>query len=574
MELRFCTRSQTPAGVAAWLRLAGSLLVLGCLAPPALAASSPGEPAAPPAAESVAAESPEAGVQAYAGIEDRWANILGADAIMPPTTGPVSAVRDRQPEVGLRELVEQTFFRLSVDYTHNWVKFTGLPTVTFLEDLGEPFILGPDGETISYPPAFEDQDDRIYARLTFGTRGYGSDRLDTYVSLLSYHDLDNTSDGSPFIGFTDSYGGRSRFSVVNAYFDINGLAADGFLSDLHLRIGRQYTHSYTNQLYVLGAAVMDGATFEYRNDNYNFGAYVGSRAGIFSSPENRLVTGANFGAALGEAAYFNYDVLYYSSALIQSFTIEPRFEIPLRVQGFFRMVEDRPVDLGVRLNYAAARWGINANLTDRLTDDDFLYDVWINSGATNEFNRVRRLYLSVPQPSYRFSLDGYRQLSSWLSVGGRLWAYQLHEDEDQEGFETSFQDWSGNVTVTPGERWEILGEYHWRDVDRGSPFGATEFADIQFAGETNYQEFTGAVGYRWSNRLRAQIGTYYRLFDLQNRLFLIDDSKTNGVFANLFFRLTRNIDFRLLYDTDNDYAVFNPDIERQHGLRIGFDFHK
>lgn len=578
MDLRLNSWTQSLAGAVRLLPCAGLLMTLLWAAPATVWASSPEEsrPGSAPEAESEAT-APEAAASTaaqYEGVEDRWGAIFGADAVDPVSTAPPSAFRDRQPSAGFRELVDQFFFRLSVDYTHNWVTFTGEPSVVFLDDLGEPFILGPDGETISFPSAFEDEDDRLYARLTFGTRGYGSDRLNTYVSLLSYHDLDNTAAGSPFIGFTDSYDGRSRFSAVNAYFEIDGFAEDGFLSDVNLRVGRQYTHGYTNQLYPLGAVVMDGANFEYRGDRYRFGAFAGSRSGIFSSPEDRLVTGGSFGAALGESAYFNYDLLYYASALIQNFTIEPIFEIPLRIQGFFRMVEERPIDLGIRVNYAGDRWGVNANLTDRLTDDDFLYDIWIRSPADNAFNQRRRLFLTGTQPSVRLGLDGYRQLSSWLTVGGRLWLYQLHDDEDQEGFEASFQDWSGNVSITPGDHWEIIGEYHWRDIDRDSPFDATEFADIEFAGETNYQEFTGAVGYRFTNRLRAQVGTYYRLFDLQNRIFLIDDSKTNGVFANFFLRLTDNIDFRLLYGSDNDYRVFNPDIERQNGLRIGFDFHK
>ncbi len=581
MDLRLFGWSHTRAAAARRLSASGLLLLLAPALTLAAFASTPAEPATTPAAveTETAATSPESteaapAPQAYAGLEGRWGDILGADAVDPVQTGPVSAFRDRQPAAGFRELVDQFFFRLSVDYTHNWTTFTGDPTLTFLGDLGEPFVISPDGETISFPSAFEDNDDRLYTRLTFGTRGWGSDRLNTYVSLLSYHDLDGTSEGSPFIAPTDSYDGRSRFSALNAYFDVNGLAADGFLSDVNLRVGRQYVHSYTNELYTLGAVAMDGATFNYDSDRYRFGVYAGSRSGIFSSPENRLVTGGSFGAALGEGAYFNYDILYYSGAVLQSFTIEPVFESPLRVQGFFRMVEEHPVDVGVRVNYYGDRWGVNANVTDRVSDDDFRYDIWINSRATNAFNRVPRLYFNATQPSFRLNLDGYRQLSSWLTVGGRLWLYQLHDEQDQEGFEASFQDWSGNVAITPGDHWEVIGEYHWRDVDRGSTFDSTEFADIEFAGETNYQEFVGSVGYRFSNRLRASVGTYYRLFDLQNRLFLVDDSKTNGVFANVFLKVTRNVDFRVLYGSDNDYAVFNPDIERQSGVRIGFDFHK
>lgn len=581
MDHKLSRSSETGTVVRRSLAIAVWLAVVLWGASPAAAyseaegAAEPSNPASPASNETAAlGEAAPAPPQA-ASLEDRWGAIVAPDSVTPSAPSADTPVRDRQPSSGWSDFGEQVFFRLSVDYTHNWTSFSGLPSLTFLNNDGPTFTINEDG-IVSFPEAFENNDDRLYTRLNFGTKGFGSDRLNTFFSVVNYSDLDGTSSGSPFISYLDSYGGRNRLELVNAYFEMNGIGSeDGFFSNGHLRVGRQYVHSYTNQLYPLGVTVMDGVSADFRNERFNIGGYVGSRPGLWSEPDFRFVTGFNFGALLGEKAYFNYDILYYADAVVQNFTIEPRWASRWGLQGFFRMVEDNPVDIGIRTAYSGENWSFHANVTDRVSNDDFLYDIFIRSGASNDFNRVRRLFFTPTEPSFRVSVDGNRQLASWLNVGGRFWLFQLHdEEEDTSGFESSFRDWSGNVTVTPGENWEFFGEYRFRDLDRPSPFGAELFDDIEAAGETEYQELVGSVAYRLGARMKAEFGGYYRLFDLQNRLSIIDDSKTNGVFANFFWRIHRSVNFRVLFGSDNDYFVFNPDISRQNGLRIGFDFLK
>jgi len=53
----------------------------------------------------------------------------------------------------------------------------------------------------------------------------------------------------------------------------------------------------------------------------------------------------------------------------------------------------------------------------------------------------------------------------------------------------------------------------------------------------------------------------------------IDDSDTTGFFTNFFLRLNQHWDFRFSYGVDNDFSVFNPDIDLQHSLRIGIVVH-
>ncbi len=581
MDHKLCASSTAGTLVTRVFLVALFLIVAGWGLPRTVAAYSEIEGAVEgssgPSVSASEGESSESGAAAApaADISDRWDSIVSGDSVQPEPAKAASAERDRQPSSGWSDFGEQLFFRLSVDYTHNWVSFTGRPTLWFLGNQGAPFTVNADG-TINYPEAFEDNDDRLYTRLTFGTKGFGSDRVNTYFSVVSYNDLDGTSSGSPFISYLDSYDGRSRLSLVNAYVELNGIGGEsGFFSHGNLRVGRQYVHSYSNELYPLGASVMDGANVDFRNERFNIGGFVGARSDIFSSPVSRFITGFNFGAALGDKAYFNYDMLYYADSVIQNFTIEPRWASRLGLQGFFRMVENHPVDVGVRTAYAGDKWSFHVNVTDRVSDNDYRYDIWGRSNGDNPSNVVPRLYFTGTQPSFRLSADGNRRVTSWLSLGGRFWLYQLHDEtEDTDGFESSFRDYSGNAVIEPAENWEIIGEYRYRDLDRGSPLGAEFFDDIEHAGETNYQEFTGSVGYRSNSRLKAEVGVYYRLFDLQNRLTIIDDSKTNGVFANVFWRINRNVNFRVLYGTDNDYAVFNPDINRQSGLRIGFDFLK
>ena len=143
-------------------------------------------------------------------IDRRWDAVFGDQAVkfdQAPESTAAPAPSDFQ------NFADQIFYRLSVDYVHNFVSFTGDPTRTLIVDDGPPFTMTPEGY-FSFPPMFESSDHKIYSRATFGTRGFGHGRLRTEVSLISYHDLNGTSAGSPFQSGLDTFGGRSRTEAL------------------------------------------------------------------------------------------------------------------------------------------------------------------------------------------------------------------------------------------------------------------------------------------------------------------------------------------------------------------------
>jgi hypothetical protein len=501
-------------------------------------------------------------------IDRRWDELFGDQAVEPePAPEPAA----RTAPSSFANFADQLDYRISVDYIRNFVSFTDEPTRTLIVDDGLPLTTTPEGY-FSFPPMFESGDARLHTRATFGTRGFGHERLRTEVSVISTHDLNGTSTGSPFQSVLDTFGGRSRTEALKAFFEINGLG-EGRWSNLDLRVGRQYTQGSFNLPRPLGASVMDGVAFDYRDQDFDLGAFVGYRPTFFSDPKDRVVTGANFGINLARRAYARYQFFHYAGTGIHSFSVEPLWEHPLQLRGSYTQIDGDPIDLGVRASYAEGNWSVYASFQEKLTAHDLEFDVFSRSPAEDSLNQNRRLHLGEIATSSRFSLDVTRQLGPLFAVGGRVWILELHDEENQTGFDSSFQDLSAHLAFFPAHNWDAELEYRHRNTDRLDPLDAVLFDDTRHAGETEYDEIIGGVGYRHPGRFKLHGGLYHRVFDTQNRITLIEGSSTTGFFANLFIPVNRHWDFRLSYGVDNDFSVFNPDIDLQQTLRIGFDVH-
>ena len=501
-------------------------------------------------------------------IDRRWDGLFDDQAVTPAQAPDAVA---RPAPSSFRDFADQLYYRVSIDYVHNFISFTDEPTRTGIVDEGPPFTATPEGY-LSFPSMFESGDDRLYGRATFGTRGFGHERLRTEVSVISYHDLNGTSSGSPFQNILDTFGGRSRTEALKAFFEVDGLG-EGRWSNARLRVGRQFTHRSFTLPQPLGASVMDGVAFEFRDQDYDLGAFIGYRPTFFSDPKDRWVTGANFGVNLARRAYAGYQFFYFAGTGIHSFSIEPRWEQPLRLRGSFTLIDGDPIDLGLRASYVEGNWSVYATFQEKLTTHDLEYDIFLRSPAEDSRNQNRRLHLGEIAESSRFGLDVTRQLGPLFAVGGRVLILDLHDEEEQTRFNASFQDFSADLAFFPARNWHASFEYRHRNTDRLDPLEAILFDDTRHAGETRYDEFTGSVGYRRPGRFHLQGGLYHRVMDTQNRIILIEDSSTTGFFSSLYLPVNRHWDFRLSYGVDNDYSVFNPDIDLQHTLRIGIDVH-
>jgi len=501
-------------------------------------------------------------------VADYWEKVYTTETVEPvraPT--PEAPAPPPAPAGGeFGNPTEYITLRYGIEYTRNFVSFTDRPTRTFIVDDGPAFSVTPSG--LSFPSVFDGDDNRLYSYLSLGTRAYGSSRLSTYISLVTYHDLDDT-DGSPFISILDGLNGRNRTDLISAYADVNGLTKEGPLSQVSARLGRQYAFDYDSWL--LGSAVIDGVSLRRRTARSEVTTFFGWRESFFADPSSRFTTGGSFTYRLRPETTARVDLFHYQSSLRYAVGLKQRFDT-IYVDTHLSLINTDPIELGVRASYSSptSPWSIYSSFLQQLSANDFVYDIWFTS---RDQDRIRRLNLFRISPASQFTLDVDRQIFWWLSVGAGGWFRFLNDGGDQAPFDNSFQEGTVRLLLTPLPQWDYFTQYRYRHIERSPAGVATLFDDISRAGETSYQEVSAEARYRPHRRLRIMVGGYFRLLDTQTRLVRLMNIDTGGVYAGFRLRLTDMVDFRFQYGVDSDYREFNPDIDLAHTVRIGVDVH-
>ncbi len=518
-------------------------------------------------------------------IADYWGKVYKAETITLPSAArakpTLPPAEEPLPSGGLSRLTEAITFRYGMEYTRNLVVFTDRPTRTFIVDGEASLVMDPVRGTTNFPSAFEDSDDRIYSYLSMGTRALGSSRLRTYVSLVTYHDLDSNPEGNAFINLPDGLHGNNRTDLINAYADILGLAEQGPLSQVQARLGRQFAFDYDSWL--LGSAVVDGVSLRYRRGRSDLTAFFGWREAFFADPSSRFATGGSFGFQILPRTTARVDFFHYQSSQRYAAGIKQMLG-PLYVDTHIAFINADPIEVGIRAGYNSydSPWTVYGSFLQQLSANDFIYDVWFTS---RDQDRIRRLNLFRISPASQFLLEVDRQVFWWLSVGVGGWFRFLNDGRDQGPFDNSFQEGTVRLLLTPLPQWDYFAQYRYRHIERGPggnfrasfPFIITD--DIRRSGETSYQEISAEARYRWQNRLRVLVGGYFRLLDTQTpypfrrtgvRLSSID---TGGLYAGFQFRLTEMVDLKFQYGVDSDYREFNPDIDLAHTFRVGVYVH-
>jgi len=485
---------------------------------------------------------------------------------------------------GLGDIRKYVTFRYGIEYTHNLVTFTDRPTPTFIVDGKPPLVLNPTNGTVNFPDAFRSTDNQLYSYLSFGTQAYGLSRLSTYVSLVTYHDLNDTRNGSPFIDILDGFHGLNRTELISAYADINGLTAAGPLSQVSARLGRQFAFDYDSWL--LGSAVIDGASLRHRTGRSDVTVFFGWREAYFADPSSRFSTGGSFSYHFLPRTTARVDFFHYQRSQRYAVGLQHQFDTVF-VDTHVSLINTDPIEFGSRATYSSPNspWSVYASFLQQLSANDFIYDIWFTS---RDQDRIRRLNLLRISPASQFTLDVDRQIFWWLSAGVGGWFRFLNDGADQGPFDNSFQEGTVRLLLTPLPQWDYFAQYRYRHIDR-SPTGSfiqpSPFViatDMSRTGETSYQEVSAEAQYRFRNWLRIMVGGYFRLFDTQTpyrqavrrRLHVnLTNIDTGGLYAGFRLRLTDMVDFRFQYGVDSDYREFNPDIDLGHTFRIGVDFH-
>jgi hypothetical protein len=521
-------------------------------------------------------------------IADYWDKVYQGETVQPapvPTSKTPTAPTEGTPVGGgLGDIRPYVTLRYGIEYTHNLATFTDRPTRTFVVDGEPPLALNPTNGTVNYPDAFRSTDNRMYSYLSFGTHGYGLSRLSTHVSLVTYHDLDDTRNGSSFTNILTGFSGFNRTELVNAYADMNGLTEEGPLSQVSARLGRQFAFDYDSWL--LGSAVIDGASLRHHTERSDLTVFFGWREAFFADPSSRFTTGGSFSYRFLPKTTARVDFFHYQSSERYAIGLQHQFDT-IFVDTYVSLINTDPIEFGSRATYSSpdSPWTVYASFLQQLSANDFIYDVWFTS---RDQDRIRRLNLFRISPASQFILDVDRRIFWWLSVGAGGWLRFLNSGDDQGPFDNAFQEGSIRLLLTPLAWMDYFAQYRYRHIER-SPTGSFEqpfpFAittDVSRTGETSYQEVSAEARYRLHNRLRIMVGGYFRLLDTQTpyqqtvrqRIGVsLKNIDTGGLYAGFRFRLTDMIDFKFQYGVDSDYREFNPDIDLAHMFRIGVDFH-
>ena len=458
------------------------------------------------------------------------------------------------------------FFQMSTEYVRQEISFSGLPTNGGVIDLERGPLAFTGG--IPFREAFQPNADHLYSFINWGTRGWGSERVNTNFSFRYRQDLTHVEQGSPALSVVNAFRSNRLLELMSGTIEIHGLPGDGAFSRSSLQVGRQY-------VYGAELAALDGAQYTHSGSRYSMTLFGGRRFTYYGDPDQRALGGGNFRFNLGGGAGLEYQTLFYvrGSHVVG---LHKRFEPNWFFKTNFKWIGGSPVDYRAQVMYAPpnGKTNVRASFLQKLTDNDFTYDYTILARDREPFNRFPALILGPISPWSQFVVDAHRELIPQVRVGGSFWIRHLNNNtEDQGPYDTSFEDYQVNVQVYPLRNTEILLELHQRNTDRLSPLGVTEFDDISRAGETKMQDISGEVRRSFiGGRLLLTAGAFVRRFDFQNRFFFIENPRVFGFLGGVSARLDPRTRLYFDYSLDDDFFVFRPSIQRAQVLRLGLDW--
>jgi len=96
--------------------------------------------------------------------------------------------------------------------------------------------LNPAGITVA--DCLQPGSNRVESFISLGTRGYGSDRVNTHLSLRYRQDLTKVQIGSPAQNVVETSYGSRLWEFLDASVEINSKPTDGALAGTSLQFGR------------------------------------------------------------------------------------------------------------------------------------------------------------------------------------------------------------------------------------------------------------------------------------------------------------------------------------------------
>ncbi len=469
-------------------------------------------------------------------VQRSWDAILGQ--AKPSKTSAISTER----------FLEHLFFETRSEYRREQTFFSGNPTLTGVIDAPLTQGLGPAG--IPYPNAFEPSANVISERVTFGTRGWLSPKLNTRFSARYDQQLTPVEQASPAYSLLSTFhdGRRLEWTEANAEWN----AAPG----LNLTFGRQY--AWGAEL-----ASFDGAKVQWQRERYSVELFGGRRFTSYRGPTPRAIGGASFSVRADSRTTISYDALFY---IRPSHLLRVRRDLNARwtVAAGLRLVGSAPVDLTGSAFYSG-KATIRFSAARKLTSHDYIYDY---TSVTPD--PAVRLNLGPLNPYTQFAVDARRPLGARFALTGGVWVRRLDSEKDAGAFETSFEDYRAGAEAFVTRKTEVVAGFHQRDSDRLSAATETNFDDISATGETRVQDFTAEIRRQFGEgRLSLTGGAFYRRIRLQSRYTGSENTQEHGFLGGMRWRVDGHTQLWFDWSLDNDFFLFRPDIRNSQVFRVG-----
>ena len=532
------------------LSLLATVVCTGVLAAMSLPASAQTSPSSAPADNAISAD---------------WGELV-KDAVAQPATDTVLTQKSAAPVPPAEDFLNHFYFETRTEYTHYNYYFSGQPTATGVIDTQPDTSFNPTGQP--YPPSFQPSANDMYSYASFGTRGLGSDRINTNFAIRYESDLTNLQPGSPSQSLINSFGGSHLFEIMAGNVEINGKPTDGWFANSSVRIGRQ---SMSDGPFL---AEYDGASYTRRGSDYTLTLFAGRRYTYYSDPGPRALGGLDLSVRLTPTINIGYQTLLYTYAN-NSFTYQQRLNDNWMVNGYFRMVGRHPVDLSASTFWAptGGKTTLTVAFFAKLTDNDYVYDYSLPAVDNSSYNTLPRLYLGLLQPYTQLSVDASRAITSKFRLAGGVTVRQLLDSLSQGPFDTSFQDYRVSTEFFPWRHISTLVQYHERDADRLNPLSITDFGDPTASGETKVQDLSVEVGHSFvEDRLNLQGGAFFRRIDFQNVYNVINNAQDKGWLGSASYRVDQHTRLHFDYSLDTDFFVWRPSIKNGQVFRLGLDW--
>jgi hypothetical protein len=494
-------------------------------------------------------------------VDDLWNSLLQGAAA--PTPEPVLAPQQVGGRASAANFLDHFFFEGRSDYWRYDTSFNSrVSTLTGIINAPNTGVFNPNG--YPYPSIFQPGANRFETLLDLGTRGWGSDRINTHFTLRQYQDLTTVNPGSAAENIVETFPFNRQYQVLQASLEIHGQPQDGYWSGFSAQIGRL-------NIYGAELASLDGGSLSLDRPRFNVTIYGGRRFTFFSDPEQRGIGGVNFDFKLNPDTSLEYDGLWYIKAT-HSLAFRRRFGPAWLLSSYFRMVGSAPVDFSTQVMYTpgSGRTSLRGSFFQKLSNNDYFYDYTVNARDQDPYNTLLRLYLGPIAQYSQFTIDARRTLSSRVRLGGSVWLRRLNDGKDEGPFDTSFEDYRVSSQVFPLRKTEVFFEYHQRNSERLSPLTTTTLDNISQSGETSVKDLTGEIRHSFGEgRFGLNGGVYYRRVSLQDQFYFLNGLHQSGWLAGGWWKVDSHARIFFDYNLDNDFFLFTPDLKNSRALHAG-----